>query len=423
MKPSPYPLEQSLGMQYYATDADGIGGVLRSTPEDFLVEEIPVSFTGSGPYLIAKLTKRSWEHQHAMREIGKRLAISPKRLGWGGTKDRNAVTTQYISLYDISEEQLAAVSLRDITLTPVTRHQFSLGLGSLAGNRFVITLRDCDPEDISSRVEETTRQICQTGIPNYYGIQRFGALKPVTHRVGLHILRGEYAEAVRMYIGEAFPQESDAVKAARAAFAETGDAKTALHDLPPTLSYERILLDTLAKNPENFGKALRTLPPKLLSMFVSAYQSWLFNMALSRRCASGLALNEPAVGEHLIFQNDRIDTVTEKNLPTARQHMKRGRCAVAAWMPGSTLPVSPGPLEETMFSLMEADHIPQESFAGASAFTGTNFDGAHRRIALATEVATEIQDTNVVLTFTLPPGHYATTVCREYMQAPPERMV
>lgn len=423
MKQSTYPLEQTLGMNYYATDTEGIGGVLRSTPEDFVVEELPVSFTGTGPYLIAKLTKRSWEHQHAMREIAKRLAMSPKRLAWGGTKDRNAVTTQYISLYDITEDQLARVAIKDITLEPVTHHQFSLGLGSLEGNRFVLTLRDCEAEELEERVAKITQDIRESGIPNYYGIQRFGALKPVTHRVGLHILRGEYEEAVRIYVGDAFPQESDEVKAVRTAYAQTGDARAALHDLPVQLSYERIMLDSLVKKPGEFGKALQAMPPKLLSMFASAYQSWLFNMALSRRCAAGTPLDDVVVGEHLIFANDRIDTVTEKNIPTARQHMKRDRCAVAAWMPGSTLPVTPGPMEETMFSLMEADGVSMQNFADAAVFTGTNFDGAHRKIALRTEIAYVVLGTDVQLSFTLPPGHYATTVCREYMQGSPERMV
>ncbi|HJK18785.1 MAG TPA: tRNA pseudouridine(13) synthase TruD, partial [Methanocorpusculum sp.] len=118
-----------------------------------------------------------------------------------------------------------------------------------------------------------------------------------------------------------------------------------------------------------------------------------------------------------------IDTVTDKNLPTARQHMKRGRCAVAAWMPGATLPVTPGPLEKEMFALMEADGVSMQSFAAASAFTGTNFDGAHRKIVLKTEVACEVSKTSVTLRFELPPGHYATTVCREYMQGSPEQMV
>jgi tRNA pseudouridine13 synthase len=146
-------------------------------------------------------------------------------------------------------------------------------------------------------------------------------------------------------------------------------------------------------------------------------------MALSARCAKGISLNDVAIGEHLIFANDRIDTVTEKNLPIATQHMKRGRCSIVAWMPGTTLPVTPGPMEEEMFALMEMNNVSMQSFADASIFTRTNFDGAHRKIVLRTDINSEISGTDVTLRFTLPPGHYATTVCREYMQGSPEQMV
>ncbi|MEI8330949.1 MAG: tRNA pseudouridine(13) synthase TruD, partial [Methanomicrobiales archaeon] len=46
MKQSTYPLERDLGMCYYASDADGVGGRLRSLPEDFLVEELPLPEKG-----------------------------------------------------------------------------------------------------------------------------------------------------------------------------------------------------------------------------------------------------------------------------------------------------------------------------------------------------------------------------------------
>ncbi|MDR0439199.1 MAG: tRNA pseudouridine(13) synthase TruD [Methanocalculaceae archaeon] len=423
MKLSTYPLERSLGIQYYATDAQGIGGILRSTPQDFIVEELPIKFTGTGPYLIAKLTKTSWEHQHAIREIAKRLALSPKRLGWGGTKDRNATTVQYISLYDVTEEKLAKVALKDIVLESIAYHQFPLNLGNLQGNRFTITHRNCESEELRERIAAITSDIHSSGIPNYYGIQRFGALKPITHRIGLHILRGDYEDAVKMYVGDAFPYESDDVKTARKAFAKTGDAKAALHDLPAKFLYERIMLDFLAKHPGGYGSALQALPPKLLSMFVSAYQSWLFNMALSARCAKGIHLSDVAIGEHLLFTNGRIDIVTKKNLPIAYQHMKRGRCAVVAWMPGTTFPVMPGPMEEDMIALMEVDDVSMQNFANSSTFTETNFGGAYRKLVLRTEIDYDISGTDVTFRFVLPPGHYATTVCREYMQGSPEHMV
>ncbi|MBP3444168.1 MAG: tRNA pseudouridine(13) synthase TruD, partial [Methanocorpusculaceae archaeon] len=105
MRKSPYDRETELGIGYYAADCVGIGGKLRTVPEDFIVEELPITFTNTGPYTICRLTKKSWEHQHAVREITNRLHISPKRFGWAGTKDRNAVTTQYVSLYDVQKEQ------------------------------------------------------------------------------------------------------------------------------------------------------------------------------------------------------------------------------------------------------------------------------------------------------------------------------
>ncbi|MBQ2771942.1 MAG: tRNA pseudouridine(13) synthase TruD [Methanocorpusculum sp.] len=422
MRKSPYERETELGIIYYAADCEGIGGKLRTVPEDFIVEELPINFTNTGPYTICRLTKKSWEHQHAVREITNRLHISPKRFGWAGTKDRNAVTTQYVSLYDVSKEQIEALSIKDITITPVASHQFSLGLGNLEGNRFRLTLRGCNADNLAEKTAEITAAV-KTGIPNYFGLQRFGAMKPITHRMGYHILRGEFEEAVTLYVGDAFPYESDEIKAARARFRETKDAKEALHNLPVHLSYERIMLDSLMKKKDDFGAALQAIPPKLLSMFVSAYQSWLFNMAVSARCAEGTSFSEPRIGEHLVFANGRVDTVTEKNMPTAKQHMKRGRCFVVGWMPGKTLPVAAGPLENEMFALMEKDGISMPDFDKAAAFVKTNYDGFHRRISLEADVSYEISGDDVVLSFTLPPGHYATTVAREYMQAEPECMV
>ncbi len=422
MHATPYQTEADLGIGWYAASCDGVGGKLRSTPDDFIVDELPITFTNTGPYTICKLTKRSWEHQHAVREITNRLHISSKRLGWAGTKDRNAVTTQYISLYDVTPEQIAAIAIKDMTITPVAVHQFSLGLGDLAGNQFRLVLRGCEPDRLAEKTAMITGDI-KSGIPNFFGLQRFGAMKPVTHKMGYHILRGEYQEAVNLYIGDAFPYESDEVTSARQRFRETGDAKEGLHALPFHLTYERIMLDSLMKKPEDYGAALQALPPKLLSMFVSAYQSWLFNMALSARCREGAALNEPRLGEHLIFSNGRVDTVTEKNISTARQHMKRGRCFVVGWMPGKTVPAAPGPLETAMGSLMEQDHITLHSFETAAVFVKTNYDGFHRRIALEADVSAAVDEDTVTLSFTLPPGHYATTVAREYMQADPSQMV
>jgi len=421
MIPSPYPLEHELQMRYYGDDHPGIGGKLRTVPEDFVVEEIPKPFTGSGPFLICTVTRRSWEHQHAIQEIAKRLGISRKRIGWAGTKDRNAVATHYISLYKVEAEQVRALSFKDMTVEPVGQHQFSLSLGDLEGNRFSLLIRNCNRENLTSlpQIAETV----QTGIPNYFGLQRFGAQKPVTHRVGSAILRGEYREAVEIYIGDPFPNEDEEVKAARAAFRETGDAREALHALPVRLGFERAMLDHLSKHDSDHKGALKVLAPKLLTMFVSAWQSYLFNAAISDRFDRGLPLHEPEAGDTLVYLNGRTDRATEKNLPTARQHIRRGRAMIAAFMPGGRSIPNPGPMEEYMLRLSENAGIGPDAFREAAKYLESAFDGSIRSIVLRTEILTEIEDDSARLTFTLPPGHYATSVCREFMKSDPISLV
>ncbi len=212
------------------------------------------------------------------------------------------MTTQFISIYDVPPEAVEQVHLAEISLDVVGRSQHALALGSLAGNRFEIVIRDCIAEDLPARVQAAT-EVASAGIPNYYGLQRFGVVRPVTHLVGERILKGDYEDAVTTYIGRAYPREPEAVQRARTHFAETHDARAALADLPPVrMTYERAMANHLVANPGDYAGALRALPPKLLSLLVSAYQSYLFNRALSSRIDAGISLTEPEVATGSSFQ-------------------------------------------------------------------------------------------------------------------------
>ncbi|HMK15361.1 MAG TPA: tRNA pseudouridine(13) synthase TruD, partial [Methanomicrobiales archaeon] len=184
MRESPYPVERSLGISWYATDTRGIGGVLRREPEDFVVREEPAGPRGdTGPYLILRLTKRNWEQQRLVKELARALGISHRRISWAGTKDRRAVTTQYISVYGLEPEAIGRVSLPGVSLEVAGRSGHAIPLGDLRGNQFTIRIRDCDPEELGPRVDEVAG-VAAYGFPNYVGIQRFGVIRPVTHLVG-----------------------------------------------------------------------------------------------------------------------------------------------------------------------------------------------------------------------------------------------
>jgi tRNA pseudouridine13 synthase len=422
MKRSPHPLEQDLGMRWYASDAPGIGGRLRSAAEDFLVEEIPLpQGSGTGPYLICRLTKKNWEHQHAIKEIAKQLGISHRRISWAGTKDRRAVTIQLISLYRVEPEAAGHVRLKDITLEVIRQQNTQLSLGDLAGNRFDIIVRECTAPDIAKTVGDITQDVAN-GVPNYYGLQRFGGVRPVTHRVGERILAGDYEGAAVTYIGQAFPLEQENHRHVRTSFFNTRDPQAALRDFPVTMAYERAMLQHLHNQPGDYAGALQQLPPKLLSMFVSAFQSYLFNEGLSRRLEQGISFLTPHPGDRLLFPDGREDRVTAGNAGTAAQHIKRGRCSIALFMPGRDPFFPASESEQYMAGLMEERGIGADQFRQASVFVRTKFSGALRPVALKTNIDAAVQDSSVRLQFTLPPGHYATTVAREFMKADPLQM-
>jgi tRNA pseudouridine13 synthase len=189
------------------------------------------------------------------------------------------------------------------------------------------------------------------------------------------------------------------------------------------MSYERAMLHYLFTHPDDYQGALHELPPKLLSMFVSAFQSYIFNCALSQRLDDSGSLTEPRAGDRLIFANGRTDTVTGTNSNAVSIHIRRGRCSIALFMPGKEPYEAKSDGELATQSLLAKFEITPRDFERASAFVRTKFDGAWRAVALRTDTGSSITQNDVRLKFSLPPGHYATTVCREFMKADPVRMV
>ncbi len=424
MRKSPYPLDHTLGLSWYISDQDGIGGRLREQPEDFVVEEISElpSPEKKGPYLICRLTKKNWDQQRAIKEIANRLGCSHQRIGFAGTKDKRAITTQLISIYKGEADAISALHIPDLTIVPVGNSEQQISLGHLQGNRFHIALHEYQLPDPEISSDDILQGLCE-GIPNYFGYQRFGVQRPVTHLTGLDILRGDYEKAVLTFVST--PSDGDGEEAAkgRQFYQETRDAKEALHHIPIRLSLERALLHHLVSKPGDYAGAFHTFPRTLRSMFVSAVQSWLFNRALSMRLEEGRGLADPGTGDRIVFADGKSDIVTSGTQKMAAMQVKRDRCRLAIFMQGSE-PVTPGgPDDQNMTWLMEDLGITSEMYRTASTYLETKFSGAPRAIMLKTDIGVEKQDDRLAFSFSLLPGQYATTVLRELMKADPIRMI
>jgi tRNA pseudouridine13 synthase len=165
------------------------GGVLRSVPADFQVDEVPLYLpSGEGEHLYLHLRKTGHTTAHVLRELAAQLGLRPQDIAAAGLKDRHAVTTQWLSLPAKAERRLPNFALEGVEILDTSRHVNRLGMGHLKGNRFTVRVREA--AGTATLAQATLDQLEQLGIPNYFGPQRFG-LGGLNAEEGLRVLRGE----------------------------------------------------------------------------------------------------------------------------------------------------------------------------------------------------------------------------------------
>lgn len=432
-------IEKKIGINLYSTNTEGLGGQLRQEVEDFIVKEITNREEGKeGKYLILELVKRDWDTHHFTRTLAKILQISQKRVSVAGTKDKRALTTQKISIFDLEASEIEKVHLKDIELKVLGRSRKSIELGDLWGNDFIITVRDIasSPDETKKLLEKTTDDIlAQGGVPNFFGIQRFGAVRPVTHLVGKAIVEGDFEKAALLYIAEPFPDEPDETKKARQFVKETRDFKEGLKTYPLRLGHERAMMNHLIVNPDDFAGAFLVLPKNLYKMFVHGYQSYIYNMILCRRLEKGFPLNQALEGDIVCFKNDaglpdssKTEKVTAETVTAMNRLIKKKRAFITSPLPGYSTEFAsgiPGEIEQEV--LHELD-VPLEGF-NIEEIPEMSSKGTRREVLLQVEPKFEVAEdelnpgkSKAVLEFMLPKGSYATTVLREYMKVNPLQM-
>ncbi len=281
----------------YFTKAPGIGGRLRQRIEDFFVEEVPKEISGEG-HTIFWMEKFNWDTNRALKAIAKSLHLSVTRLGVAGTKDRRSVSRQLISAWNVKKEDLEKVKISGIKLYDF-KEGGRISLGDLKGNNFKAIIRDVGfkESEIMSRLESLFKELSM--MPNFFGVQRFGEVRKLTHLVGKEIIKGNFEGSVKIYLAEIFEGEPEDSKKAREFLKNNwnkGGFLEALKIFPKDLMYERSMLDYLYKNPSDFVGAIRRLPIRLRKMFLNAYQSYLWNKAAEKMTKSERSLKIPMVG-------------------------------------------------------------------------------------------------------------------------------
>ena len=460
-----HPLERQVGIEYYASDADGVGGRLRDAPEDFRVREVegiepePLDADEDAyAHLLVRATLRDWDTNAFVRELSDRLGISRERVSWAGTKDKRAVTTQLISVDGVGPDDLPEIP--GVDLEPVGRFGRQLLFGDLAGNAFEVVVRGAErPENVDAiaaelrafggaevasadadgrDVEDPTAD-GPVGVPNVFGMQRFGSRRPVTHEVGLRIVERDWEGAVLAYAGNPHEAEPEATRAARRYVEETGDWAGALERMPGHLGHERAILHSLVESggdaPGDFQTALESLPWNLQALFVNAAQSYAFNRMLSERMARGLPFGRAVDGDVVCFAEtvgsgangemtlpdaDRTQRVTADRVETVNRHVERGRAFVTAPLVGTETRLGDGEPGEIERAVLDDLGVAPADFELPGAFGSS---GTRRAILVRSDLAVDRREPDdadaVGFSFTLPKGSYATVLLREFLKTPP----
>ncbi len=410
-----------LGMEVYASKSLGIGGRIRQFLEDFVVEEVLADgsrsevepagkasqVSGKGRYLVCVLVKRNWDTILAVVAVAKHLGMSTENIHIAGMKDAKAVTAQHISIGRVTPKQVSQVKIRNINLYPLRFVNEKIHSGLLLGNHFRIVIRAVAHSSsvIEKRIENIQNELSSLGgIPNFFGHQRFGTVRPITHVVGKHIIQGEWEKATLTFLAVSSEYEHPEARRARQQLWDTRDFKAALHCFPHQLRYERFMLSHLARHQNDFVGAFRRLPMKLCRLFVQAYQSFLFNEFLSARVKGEMSLNLVVNGDYTVNVNNAA--------------------CVALPLVGFRQSISAGAQGEIEKEILEAENVKPNDFR-VPQMPKISAPGGLRAVlasinSLSVEKPTRDQANRskrqIRICFRLPSGSYATVLLREFMK-------
>lgn len=315
-------LEKFVGIENYATSGlIGIGGEYKTHYKDFIVKEIvenrrilDINEDSNNPvfseelndrYTTFNLTKVNMDTFKAVNKICKSLKIPYKLISYSGLKDKQSISVQRISIKGNYIEKLRKLKLHDIFIRNISTTKNSLKLGSHLGNNFTITIRNIkNSKDLKADSQKIFNFLKEFGFPNYFGLQRFGTIRPNSHIVGYSLIKNDYENAFKEFVLRTYSTEPDESRKVRSALKKNENFKEALENFPIGLNYERRMIEYLIDNPRDYRGAIYTLSDDLIRLLISSFQSYIFNKMLSIRIKKGLPLFKPIVGDVVSILDD-----------------------------------------------------------------------------------------------------------------------
>lgn len=337
--------------------------IIKEKPEDFIVEEIPIiKLKEEGRHSVFLMTKRGVSTQKAIEIIKRKLGLKNSQVGYAGSKDKNAITRQWIS---IKKNINNKIELGNIKLEYLGKSNERILLGNLKGNKFRIRVKNLSDDNIKNaeRVGE------ELNMPNYFGEQRFS--KSNEH-IGELIIKRKFREAV-----DELSKENQNIQ------------------------------EAIKENPKDYLGALRSIPRQNILMYIHSFQSYLFNEALSRIIKlKSRDTFKFKISRWEVYSSDDLGELCNQDIPILGFGTEdKGNKENSLWKEALNIEKD----------LLNSRNIKEEDFLIRSA-PDLSVEGTSRKAVITIKninikINTEKKDGEI--SFELPKGSYATVALKQ----------
>ena len=385
-------IDNQIGITVYSTSFEGIGGKIKSDPDDFQVSEVLSkkslhSIKNQEGYAVFKLKKKKIDTNHALSDIFKKKGIKLKALG---LKDASAVTEQFVCSSN-KGKFFNTFSTNRYSLQKIGSVKKPLSKKDMIANHFKIKISECD--DRLSEFNDFDK------ILNFYGYQRFGSKRPVTHLIGKVILQRDFKKAVDYIISFISPYDSQENTEIRKKLADKSNYVQYFKQIPFQMDIERIVIRELIEHEDNL-KAIRAIPLQLRRFYIQAFQSYLFNHSLSSAFSN----------EENLFSSQDGDVCFDSN-GKLRKYQKGMDQTLAMPIVGYSY------YKKTRFdyyinTVLEREEVSPKDFFIKEMQEISN-EGGFRQTSIT---CTDTSSTKNIIKFSLSRGSFATILLREIIK-------
>lgn len=415
-------IDRLVGINFYTTSDDGIGGSIKKKHEDFYVKELlsnnyltDLKKVQDSTYIFPfyQIEKKGIDSAHALFQIRRKTGLHLKIVG---LKDAKATTIQYAtanSFKNGSKQAIKEVTFNHIIVTLQGFAKRPIEKSFLIGNSFRIKITKPNKSKLST-VSNFASEIDKIG--NYYGLQRFGSERLVTHLVGKSILLRKFDEAVELLLTYTSIYDTKYSKEIREKLKDIKNNPSLLGQIPKGMDLERNLAREIL-NGSNSIKVLRTVPITIRRLFVQAFQAYLFNKTLSAAIENEFSLSIPKDGD-LCFEINKNDLELGKVRKYFGASFKKDKVQgiPIIRLPGYSFQPGKNRFDTLVKEVMLDESINSKDFFIKEMQELSEGGGFRQASYFCKDFAYSVEDEYVVVEFSAPKGSYATSLLRELIK-------